>query len=241
MAEWMGRGRNLLLYAAVLVPVLALWAFIELADQVTEGGLLVVDEGILRAFRNPADLADPRGPLWFEETARDITALGGYPVLILLVLSVSGYLLLRNRYRTLVFLLATTGGGLVVSTALKEFFARPRPDIVPHLTHVSTAGFPSGHAMLSTVVYLTLGMLLACRVSERSLKLYFVAVALLITFLVGISRIYAGVHYPTDVLAGWSAGLAWAVLCGLAARWLPERSNLEPHRNEPDEGPYVDL
>src|SRR5690606_10878010 len=103
------------------------------------------------------------GPLWFEETARDITALGGYPVLILLVLSVSGYLLLRNRYRTLVFLLATTGGGLVVSTALKEFFARPRPDIVPHLTHVSTAGFPSGHAMLSTVVYLTLGMLLACR------------------------------------------------------------------------------
>ncbi|MBM3856033.1 MAG: phosphatase PAP2 family protein, partial [Verrucomicrobia bacterium] len=117
--------------------------------------------------------------------------------------------------------------GLVLSTMLKYFFGRPRPDVVPHLSPAALASFPSGHSMLSAIVYLALGTLLARLVSEMRLKLYILGMALTLTFLVGASRIYAGVHYPSDVLAGWTAGLVWAVLCWLAARYLQERGSVE--------------
>src|SRR5205085_9940078 len=106
-------------------------------------------------------------------------------------------------------------------------FDRPRPSVVPHLSHVMTSSFPSGHSLLSAVVYLTLGSLLARLVGPPRLKLYFLGVAVLLSFLVGLSRVYLGVHYPTDVLAGWAAGLTWAVLCWLLARYLQHRGAVE--------------
>lgn len=129
------------------------------------------------------------------------------------------------------FMLAAIIGGVVVSTLLKSLFDRPRPDLVPHLSHVYTSSFPSGHSMLSAIVYLTLGSLLAAVMPSRKLKVYVLAVAIIVTVVVGASRVYLGVHYPTDVLAGWLAGLVWALLCWLIARWLQRRGKVEPESN----------
>jgi undecaprenyl-diphosphatase len=145
----------------------------------------------------------------------------------LLVGSVLGYLVIARRHHAAIFILVATVGGALLSTALKGLYSRPRPDVVPHLASVTSYSFPSGHAMLSAVVYLTLGALLARLVEGRWTKLYFVGVAVLLTILVGSSRVYLGVHYPTDVAAGWAAGVGWAVLCWLLARHLQHRGLVE--------------
>src|SRR5207302_4145258 len=124
-------------------------------------------------------------------------------------------------------LLVATLGGFLISGLLKNHYERPRPAVVPHLSYVYSSSFPSGHSMLSAVIYLTLGSLLARLAERRRLKIYCVAVAMLLTFLVGVSRVYLGVHYPTDVLAGWAAGLAWAVLCWLVTRYLQRHGAVE--------------
>jgi undecaprenyl-diphosphatase len=223
---WLG-SVDLAVLLTVLAIVAGVWAFIGVAEAVGAGSSQHLDESLLRALRDPADLEQPVGPRWLAEAGRDLTALGGLAALSLFTAAVAGYLLICRKYRALALLLAATGGGLLLSTVLKEFFHRPRPQVVPHLSYVSSASFPSGHSMLAAVVYLTLGSLLARLVEGRALKVYFVCVALLLTFLVGVSRVYMGVHYPTDVLAGWSAGLVWALVCGLVARWLQQRGAVE--------------
>ena len=115
-------------------------------------------------------------------------------------------------------------GGIVVSSIAKGFFDRPRPDLVPHGSIVSTASFPSGHSMMAAVAYLTLGVLIARVLADRRLKIYVLCLAMMVTVLVGVSRVYLGVHWPTDVLAGWLAGSGWAVACLLGAR-LVSRAN----------------
>ena len=110
---------------------------------------------------------------------------------------------------------------MLLSTVLKISFNRPRPG-VPHLARVFTPSFPSGHATLSAVTFLTLGVLLARASRDRRLKIYFVALAIFLTVAVGISRVYLGLHYPSDVLAGWSIGSMWAILCWTGA-WLLHR------------------
>ncbi len=167
------------------------------------------------------------GPAWLEEVARDLTAIGGIAALCLVTVAVGGYLLICRKYGALALLLAATLGGLLLSALLKERFDRPRPAVVPHKSLVMTSSFPSGHSLNSAVVYLTLGSLLAGLSRQRRLKVYFFSVALLLSFLVGVSRVYMGVHYPTDVLAGWCAGLAWALSCGLVARRLTRRGLVE--------------
>lgn len=221
------RSEYLLLMVIALVCG-GLWAFIELADEVREGDTHAMDEAILLAMRNPADRNDPIGPGWIEEMGRDFTALGGLAVLTLIGLIAVGYLILRHKGRTAFYLAATVGGGILVSTLLKSGFDRPRPDLVPHGSIVYTASFPSGHSMMAAVVYLTAGALLARSDSRPAVKLYLLAVAIFLTVLVGISRVYLGVHWPTDVLAGWTAGATWALLCWLGARMLQRRGEIEP-------------
>ena len=182
---------------------------------------------LLRAPRDPADPARTLGPAWLEEVARDLTAIGGIAALTLVTAGVSGYLLISRKYGALALLLAAILGGLVLSTILKDRFSRPRPEVVPHKSVVMTSSFPSGHSLNSAVVYLTLGSMLAGLCARWRLKLYFFSVAVLLSFLVGVSRVYMGVHYPTDVLAGWFAGLAWALSCSLVARWLGRRRIVE--------------
>jgi undecaprenyl-diphosphatase len=221
---WLGRHEwfGLLLLAVVAAGV---WGFAELADEVVEGRTQSFDERVLLALRNPTDRSDPLGPKWLEEMGRDFTAVGGIVVLTIVTLTVSGYLALQGKHRVMVFLLASVIGGVVLSGVLKSSFDRPRPDLVPHLSHVSTSSFPSGHSMMSAVTYLTLGAILA-RVQPRPvLKAYVLLLAMLLTLAVGVSRVYVGVHWPTDVLAGWTAGATWALLCGLTARWLEHRDD----------------
>src|SRR5215510_15424411 len=102
--------------------------------------------------------------------------------------------------------MAATGGGLVVASLIKDLVARPRPDILMHSVYVSSFSFPSGHAMMSAVTYLTLGALTAREFKRPLLKAYVMALAVIVTLLVGLSRVYLGVHWPSDVLAGWSLG-----------------------------------
>ncbi len=237
---WIG-ARSGIVLAATLLIVGGTWGFVELADEVLEGDTQRMDERIVRALRvpdpDPLPAARPEvpiGPKWLQETGRDITGLGGVAVLTLLIVAVAGYLLLIGKHHAMWLVLAATFGALLLSTVLKHLFDRPRP-AVSHFSHVYTSSFPSGHSMLSASVYLTLGILLTRLVSGKLMKFYFLAAAMLITFLVGVSRVYMGVHYPTDVLAGWTAGLVWALICWLIARWLQQRgqveSDLDPEGN----------
>jgi undecaprenyl-diphosphatase len=203
------------------------WAFIALADEVREGATLSFDRALLLALRNPQDLADPIGPGWLEEAARDITGLGGYAVLTIVTLAALAYLLLAGKRAAALLVLVAIIGGMLLSTGLKLGFERARPDLVPHGARVYTASFPSGHAMLSAVTYLTLGALLT-RVQEgRRLKAYLMGLAITLALLVGISRVYLGVHWPSDVLAGWSVGAAWAALCWFIALQLQRTGAVE--------------
>lgn len=206
----------------------ALWLFIEVAGEVIEGDTEAVDTAILLALRRLGDAAHPLGPSWLEAAMRDITALGSPTVLGLIVAAVAVFLLLAGRLRAALLVLLATGGGGLGSMMLKRFFDRPRPDLFTHGDFVVSASFPSGHAMISAVVYLTLGALVARLLPSRRLKAYVMVVALLLPGLVGISRVYLGVHWPTDVLAGWAAGAAWALGCWLIARWLAGRGAVEP-------------
>lgn len=203
------------------------WAFLEVAEEVSEGEVQAIDRQAILALRVPEDPSDPLGPRWLEEAGRDMTALGGMGVLSLLTLAVAGFLWLGGKPHAALFVLVAVGGGIVLSTALKGFFDRPRPDLVPHGSYVYTTSFPSGHSMLSAVTYLTLGALLARVQARRRLKVYLLTLAVVVTLLVGVSRIYLGVHWPTDVLAGWSAGAAWALLCWVAALLLQRRGRVE--------------
>jgi undecaprenyl-diphosphatase len=200
---------------------------------VGEGETQSVDRTVMLALRNPSDVSDPIGPALLEEMFRDLTALGGVAVLTLLVLGVVGYCVLIRKPRAALFVGVSVLGALALSTLLKNLFDRPRPDIVPHLSEVLTSSFPSGHSMLSAAVYLTLGALLARLHSQLVIKAYFLLSACVLTLLIGVSRVYVGVHWPTDVVAGWAAGAAWAALCWLAARGLQRQGAVEP--TEPSE------
>ena len=149
--------------------------------------------------------------------------LSGATIIFIITTAVVLYLLIQKHYEFMWLIIIATIGGALLSFGLKELFARERPPLTYHLLTVKSLSFPSGHAMMSSVVYLTQGALLAKVQSNKNLKAYILLVAIILVFLIGISRIYLGVHYPTDVLAGWSAGLAWASLCWLAARYLQRR------------------
>lgn len=197
---------------AILTVAAAAWVFVELADEVVEGNTSTIDRTLLLALRTPGDVEDPLGPSWFEEMMRDFTALGGVGVLTLFTLAAVGYLLLAGDRRLAASVALMVIGGVVISSLIKAGVDRPRPDLVTHGSHVSSASFPSGHSMLSATVYLTLAALLVRVRAVASRKGYILAVAVLLTVLVGASRVYLGVHWPTDVLAGWTIGAAWAVL-----------------------------
>lgn len=221
---WLALARReivpIALFLGVALPILA---FIEIADEVGEGEARWFDEGVLLALRT-ADPADPIGPAWLEASVMDITALGGFAVLALVTLFAIGYLAVQRKWIEALTLLVATGGGTAISEGLKVGFARPRPDLVAHVVETTSMSFPSGHAMLSAVTYLTLGALLAQAQERTSVRGYILGVAIVLTLLIGLSRIYLGVHWPTDVLAGWCLGAAWALICWAAATWLTSGS-----------------
>jgi undecaprenyl-diphosphatase len=214
--------------AAFLVVAAAAFAFLKLASEVSEGDTFAVDRWLLESLRNPADLAVPAGPQWLSKAMVDLTALGGFTILTLITIVAAGYLVAARKRATAAFLVASIAGGAIVSTLLKLAFARPRPELVAHLVSVDTASFPSGHAMNSAVAYLTLGALLARTEQDRPVRIYLMSVAIALTLAIGFSRVYLGVHWPSDVIAGWCVGAAWAIFCSLIARTLQRRRTIEP-------------
>jgi len=216
------------LLGGFLIAAIVLFFFLNLASEVMEGDTRAFDVWLLQALRTPADPSVPIGPRWFRIAMIDITALGGTSVLSLLTVIAVGYLVAARKPETAVFLGASVAGGAVTGTLLKLIFARARPDIVPHLVFVDSASFPSGHALNSAVTYLTIGALLARAESKRTVRIYLIAVAVALSLTIGFSRVYAGVHWPSDVVGGWCVGAAWAMIISLIARALQRRRTIEP-------------
>jgi undecaprenyl-diphosphatase len=210
--------REFRLLVTILVILAALCSFLILAEAAREGTIQRFDDAVLLSLRQDAHPELPRGPQWLPPVMRDITSLGGEPVIVLVTLVVVGYLWLRQKYRDLVLITVAALGGGLLDVTLKEVVGRGRPAIVPHFINVDTLSFPSGHSMMSMVVYLVLAILLSPQLPDRRARSYVIMVALLLTFLIGISRVYLGVHYPSDVLGGWLVGLAWAAICWLVSR-----------------------
>lgn len=215
------------LLAALIILSGGVYAFIALAEEVLEGETRSFDEAVLMALRTPDDTSRAIGPWWMEVMFADITSLGSATALTLVTLVVVGYLLIARSYAAAGLVLASVAGGQILSSLLKNLFARPRPDLVDHLVNVHTLSFPSGHAMLSAATYLTLGALLARTQSVLAVRGYILAVAVTLTLLIGVSRVYLGVHYPTDVAAGWCAGAVWAMACWLVASRLGRRTQAD--------------
>ena len=211
-----------------LASAAAIWAFVSIAGEVVEGDTQGLDREILLALRSSTDVSDPIGPRWVEEMGRDVTALGGTGILIMITTFVGLYLWVSGKRRSMVMVVAAIGSGFLMGQILKRSFDRARPDLVPHGDYVYTASFPSGHAMMSAVTYLTLGILLARVEPRRRVRAFLLGLAVFLTVIIGISRVYLGVHWPTDVLAGWTAGAAWALMWWLLAPWLERRGAVEP-------------
>jgi undecaprenyl-diphosphatase len=234
---WLARVKprdrwELTLLVTGIVFLLLVLTVSKLASEVLEGETLKFDRAILLALRDPVDLARPKGPRWMLSAALDITALGSATVLGLAVVSVAGFLFLQGLWRRALIVIGASFGGWFLNGALKQLFQRPRPDVVPHLREAMSLSFPSGHALQSAAVYLTLGVLMMRFAHRRMTKIYCLVVAGIATVLVGASRVYIGVHYPTDVIAGWLIGLSWALLCWTIERSLERQAGLKRERAE---------
>jgi undecaprenyl-diphosphatase len=212
---------------ALGITAFGVLAFALIADETFEGEARGFDESILLALREPGDPTNPLGPAWLEHALLDITALGGYVILSMLVLGVAIYLIAAGKRGTALLVVGAVGSGTLLSETLKFGFARPRPDLVAHLAEVQSASFPSGHAMISAIAYLTLGVLLTRAHKQRRTKIIIMSYAILLTLMIGLSRIYLGVHWPTDVLAGWALGAAWSSLWWLGAWQLQRMGQVE--------------
>ena len=189
----------------------AVWTFFNIGSEVGAGETLAIDRHILLALRNPANISDPIGSRSFEEAMRDVTALGGFTVVTLVTLVGVLAFLIHRRWRQAAILAGAVGLAEISSETLKTFYGRPRPELVPHGAYVYSASFPSGHSTLSAATFLTLAMLIASLEPRRAAKVMVYILALVLVVSIGVSRVYLGVHWPSDVLAGWCLGAAWAL------------------------------
>ena len=223
-AVWSFVRAEFVLVASLAVIAGALLLFIEIADEMAEGEAHAFDMAVLQTLHpDAANPSDPVGPFWLDHAAADLTALGSVSVLATIALLVGGFLVLQRRRVEAAIIAVAFAGGLTLSQSLKGFFDRERPPEIYRASEILNASFPSGHALLSAVVFLTLGAMLAQAAKGRALRIYVMSVAIMLVLIVGLTRIYLGVHWTTDVLAGWSAGAAWATACWLAGRWLKQR------------------
>ena len=205
-----------------------LWAVLHLASEIQEGETRAFDRALLLALRTRGDAHNPIGARWVQESARDITALGGFTVLTLIaVAGIVALLIYRRRAQALVFG-ATVLLAQGAAETIKAFVGRPRPDLVSHLDMVYSANFPSGHSLTSPAVYFTLAIIVAEAQIRRAARVMVVTGAVVLVIAIGISRVYLGVHWPTDVLGGWAFGSAMALSAGLVLRLLTRRGAVSP-------------
>lgn len=216
---------------AFLVLATGILVFVDLADEMKELDGQSFDQSVLMMLRPYADRPDqPWGPWWLHEGAADLTSLGGISVLGLFALIALGFLLIQKKRLSAVLLVVGLGGGVALSEGLKSLFARERPPAAYQVVETLNASFPSGHALLATVFYLSLGVMLTRAFPQRRLKAYAMAVAIVIALLIGLTRIYLGAHWATDVFAGWSVGAAWAMSLWLFAYAVERRQRVNQSR-----------
>lgn len=202
---------------ALFVLAAGVSIFADLAEDMNEGTGQAFDQAVLSTIRPYADPSDALGPWWLEEAAADITSLGGIAVLSLFATIVVLFLFLQRKRLSALLLLVGLAGGVALSEGLKSVFERDRPPQIYQAVDTINASFPSGHALLSAVFYLSIGVMLTRAFPQKRFKAYVLAVAMVLTVLVGLTRVYLGAHWATDVLAGWSVGAAWAMILWLVA------------------------
>lgn len=212
---------------AFAIAALAFLSFLIVASEVVAGRTLSFDQVIVEGLREAADPATPAGPRWLKRAMLDVTALGGGTVLTIITRIVVIYLLVIGKGATAGFVALAVAGGGAANELLKAAFVRARPEVVEHLTEAYSSSFPSGHAMNSALTYLTLAALLARTQKSRRVRIYLLTVAILLTLAIGISRVYLGVHWPTDVIAGWCVGATWALVFAGTARGLQRHNKIE--------------
>ena len=211
--------------ALIIAALLFVFGFIaqEVAAMKPSG----FDSYVILALRKSAKQPVPIGPPWLQEAARDVTSLGSVIVLLIITFAVAGFLFLTRKPGVAWLMLSAVLGGLALNNLLKFAFGRPRPDFVTRAARVFTTSFPSGHATLSAITYLTIAALLARAYPSLTVNIYFMSLAALLTVLIGFSRIYLGVHFPTDILGGWCIGAAWAIGCWVLMAWLQQGGQVE--------------
>jgi undecaprenyl-diphosphatase len=202
----------------------ALLLAVKICGELLEGDSFRFDPAILEALRKPGHPATPIGPTWLLQSATDLSALGGFTLLSLFSVAGLGYLMWIGRRAEAAWIAASLAGASLLNLGLKSWMNRPRPFVVPHLAEATTASFPSGHAMVSAAVYLTLGLMLAEAEPRAGRRLFIAGFASLLVLLIGCSRVYLGVHWPSDVLAGWCFGAVWALAVFAAERWLKAKA-----------------
>ncbi len=227
LRRWFEGARNLsarefYILAALALSAGSLWAFIALVEEIFLESNFAVDTAILSSLRSPSNPTHPIGPGWAEDVARDITALGSVSVLTIVTVATISFLIILGRRRTALGVFIAVAGGTGLGQLAKIIFGRPRPDFLP-ATEFHTTSFPSGHAMMAAVTYLTVAALVARILPGFALKSHAMISAIIVTVLVGISRVYLGMHWPSDVVGGWALGAAWALLCWAVAEWYAQR------------------
>jgi undecaprenyl-diphosphatase len=196
----------------VLFGVSALLLFIHIAHDIAKGRKWSLDQRILVALRKPGQPQVPIGPLWLEQTAIDLSALGGFTIMWFFSAALFGFFMLIQRPLEAGLFAFSVVGSSLLNAGVKRLIARPRPFVVPHLATVSNGSFPSGHAMLSATAYLALAALTANAMPAELIRIYVVSITIVVVLAIGLSRIYLGVHWPSDVLGGWCLGAAWALM-----------------------------
>ncbi|MBN8814501.1 MAG: phosphatase PAP2 family protein [Sphingomonas sp.] len=205
----------------LVVSLVGLGAY--LADELIEGESWAIDQRLLMGLRVPGDLQQPIGPHWLLQAAIDVSALGGPTLRILFGGAGLAWLLYRRRRAEAGWIAVSLIGAALLSSVLKYAIGRPRPELVPHLAYVTDPSFPSGHSLGSAALYLTLALMLAEDAKSWAARIAIVGFGALLVLLIGCSRVYLGVHWPSDVLGGWSFGAAWALAVYAANRWLRRR------------------
>ncbi|MFZ5719570.1 MAG: phosphatase PAP2 family protein [Pseudomonadota bacterium] len=209
---------------ALVLATGAVLSFLEIGDDVSEGDTHGIDRRIVLLFRNPQDLNDPLGSRNIEEAVRDVTALGGTTIVTMVTILGILAFAFHRRYRHAAVMAGAVLLAWLSSDITKMLFDRPRPDLVPHGAYVYSGSFPSGHSTLATATYLTLAMLVASLEPRRRTKALAYGLAGIVLVGVGLSRVYLGVHWPSDVLAGWCLGSAWALVAWVALRLIGGRT-----------------
>jgi undecaprenyl-diphosphatase len=216
------------LIVGTLIAALGTFVFARLADEVREGATQVFDDRVMTWMgQHRID--------WLEQALVEVTALGtGVVVLSIVGVSAMFLWLTRHKYSAALLLVSTTGG-IILNNVLKLFFMRERPRAFEWAAHASSSSFPSGHAMSAAIVYATVGYLAARLQKRRWARWLTLAFAMVLIVLICASRVYLGVHYPTDVLAGLVLGLAWAGFCMAtleAVQVLGAKRAVQIHKDE---------